>query len=200
MPKVKIKSIIFDFGGVLVHGGYLSFLKQYCLKCLTPDGSKKIQKLEHQVNLGHITEKKFYLEIAKIFHVHLNPSEMHKLIVKRMRANKSLVRLIPKLDKAKIVLFSNSIGYMVPQVMKQDHINAKKLFDKVFLSNVIHLAKPDKVAYKYVLKKIKSKPPETLLVDDRKENLANASNLGMNVVTFKNTTQFKKELKKYQLV
>lgn len=199
MSKPKIKSIIFDFGGVVAHGGYLDFIRHYCLECLTLEGRKKIQRLEHEVNLGKISETKFYLLIGKIFHVHLTPKKMHQLITKKMQTNKSLVKFIPKLKKSKVVLFTNSIGYMAIQVFKTRHIS-KKLFDKIFLSNVIHLAKPDEQAYLYVLKKLKLKPQETLMIDDRIENITPAKKLGMHGIVFKNTKQFQKALKKYQLV
>ncbi|MEJ0021823.1 MAG: HAD family phosphatase [Candidatus Doudnabacteria bacterium] len=200
MSKKKIKAIIFDFGGVVAYGGYLDFIRHYCVECMTPSGMKKINKMEHQVNLGNISQTEFYREIAKIFHVHLTPARMHRLIVNKMQTNSSLVRLIPKLKKAKIILFSNSIGYMAAEVMKARHLSSKKLFDRVFLSNIMHLAKPDEKSYEFVLKKLKVKPAESLMVDDRIENILPAKRLGMNGIVFKNTRQFAGELKKYELI
>ena len=200
MAKPKIRTIVFDFGGVIAHGGYLDFLKHYCAECMTAVGQKKIGQLEHQVNLGQISETEFYHQIAEAFHVHLDPVKMHKLIVKNMRANQSLVHLIPKLQPAKIVLFSNAIGHMVTEVMRARHLKPKELFDRVFLSNVIHMAKPDRNAYAYVVRQMKVKPAQALLVDDRVENVTAARHLGLQAIAFKTTAQFKKELQKYELV
>ena len=69
MNKPKIKSVIFDLGGVITHGGYLGFIKHYCAECFTPLGKKKILSLERQVNLGQITEKKFYRRSIEILTV-----------------------------------------------------------------------------------------------------------------------------------
>ena len=197
--KPKIKAIIFDLGGVITHGGYLGFLKHYCAKCFTPAGKQKILLLERQVNLGNISETDFYREIEKIFGVHLTPKQMHRIIVSHMQADKGLVHLIPKLKKAKIALFTNSLGMMALEVLKKRHLTGKKFFDRVFVSTKMHMAKPDKQAYQYVLKKLKVKPKQALMVDDRIENIAPARRLGMNGIVYKNSRQFARGLKKFEL-
>ncbi len=196
----KIKVIIFDLGGVIVHGGYLGFLNHYCAKCFTPAGKKKILDLERQVNLGNISENEFYREMQKVFGVHMKPQQMHNQIVKHMRTDKGLVHMIPKLKKTKVALFSNSLGEMAMEVLKKRHLSGKEFFDRIFISSEMHLAKPDKEAYEFVLKKMKLKPAEALMVDDREENIVGARKIGMNGVLYKNSRQLAKELKKYQLV
>lgn len=197
--KPKVKALIFDLGGVIMSGGYLPFIHQYCLACLTPEGRKKISDLEHQVNLGSITEQQFYREIRKIFNILMTPEHMRAHIVKRMQVNKSLLHLLPKVKRARLVLFSNSIGNMAIEVLRRRRFPIKKIFDKLFLSNKIHLAKPDTKAYQYVLKKLKVRPEEALMVDDRAKNIASAKKLGMHGIVFKTTTQFQKDLRGYDL-
>ncbi len=160
MAKPKIKAIIFDLGGVMVHGGYLGFIKHYCADCFTPLGKKKIMQLERQVNLAEISEKKFYEKIDRMFQVHMKPKTMHDRIVRGMSTNKSLVKFIPKLKPAKVALFSNSLGHIAAEVLKKRHLSGKKFFDRIFLSTKLHLAKPDRQSYEYVLKQMKVKPRE----------------------------------------
>ncbi|GEM_PF-2813212 len=198
--KPKIKAVIFDLGGVIMSGGYLPFIHNYCLECLTKAGKKKISDLEHQVNLGTITEKKFYREIQKVFHVHLTPKQMHTLIVGKMQVNKSLLGLMPKLKPAQVALFTNSIGQMAIQVLRQRGVPTKKVFNKVFLSNTIHMAKPDSKAYSYVIKKLRIKPAEALMVDDRKDNITAAKKQGLRGLLFTTTKNFEKQIKQFELV
>jgi epoxide hydrolase-like predicted phosphatase len=200
MKKPKVKAIIFDLGGVVVHGGYLNFINHYCRGGLSSTGHKRIASLEHMLNQGKISEDEFYLRIQKAFNVHLKPKQMHNMIVSHMQANKSLAKFIPHLKPAKVALFTNSLGTITSEVLSKKKMSVKKLFDKVFLSQVIHLAKPDKRAYSYVIRHLKVKPSESLMVDDRLENIKAAKKLGMQGIVFKNTTQFKKELSKYELV
>lgn len=196
----KIKAIIFDLGGVITHGGYLGFLKHYCAECFTVAGKKKILQLERQVNLAKISENQFYREIEKIFHVHMNAKQMHEQIVRHMKTDKALVRMIPHLKPAKVALFSNSLGAMALEVLQKRHLSGKNFFDRIFVSNQMRMAKPDKQAYAYVLRHMKVKPAEALMVDDRPENIIPAKALGMQGIVYKNSRQFAKELKKYELV
>lgn len=183
-----------------MHGGYLDFIHHYLGKHLKPATKKRIEYLEHEVNLGKITETEFYRYIEKEFAVHLAPTQMHKIIVSNMKVNKALVSYIPKLNKVKIALFSNSIGHMAMEMLKARHLSGKKIFNKIFLSNVMHLAKPAASSYNYVAQHLKVSPHEALLVDDRKQNVDSAKKIGMKGIVFKNTTQFKRELKRYELV
>ncbi|MBX4187284.1 MAG: HAD family phosphatase [Candidatus Doudnabacteria bacterium] len=196
----KIRAIIFDLGGVVAHGGYLGFIKRYCAECFTTDGKKKIFKLEREVNLGKITEKEFYQQIEATFQVHLDPKQMHNLIVKHMKTDQGLAHMIPNLKASKIALFSNSLGHMAKEVLKKRHLTGKKFFDRIFISTEMHLAKPDKKAYQFVLKKLQVQPEEAMMVDDRVENLRPAKAMGMNVIQYKNSRQFANELKKYELI
>jgi HAD superfamily hydrolase (TIGR01509 family) len=198
--KIKIKAIIFDLGGVVAHGGFLPFLKHFCLECLTPLGKKKIASLERQANLGEITETEFYKQIHKVFHVELTPRQIHQYIIGKMKMDRTLIKLIPSLKPAKVALFSNSIGHMAEAVLRRDHLNKRKVFTRLFFSNKLHMAKPDRIAFEYVLKKLKVKPKQALMVDDRLENIRHAKKAGMHGLVYKNATQFKRDIKKYQAV
>ena len=201
MPqRIPIRFIIFDLGGVVMHGGYLDFLKHYCLKCLTPLGHKTILRLEREVNLGNITENEFYREIERVFGVHLKPKQMHDIIVKKMQTDKALIHLIPKLRRAKIALFTNSLGEMATEVLRLRQIPTRKLFTKVFVSSRLHMAKPDQSAYRFVLHKLRARPRETLIVDDRAENIRGEKKIGMQGIVYKNARQFQRALKKYSLI
>jgi len=200
MVKKKIKLVIFDLGGVLMHAGYLDFVRHYVKGAMSGKGKKELEKLERDVNLGRISETDFYHKIQKVFDVHLSPKQMHRVITKGMSTDKGLVHLIPHLKKAKVALFTNSIGHMAVDILKERKIPVNKLFDKLFISSNMHMAKPDGDAYRFVLKKFKVKPSEAMMVDDRPENINPAKKIGMNGVVYRNSRQLKKELQKYQLV
>lgn len=198
--RAKIKVIVFDLGGVVVHGGYLDFIRHYAHGALSGKGKKKIAKLEREVNLGYITEKEFYEEIHRAFDVHMTAKQMHNVIVKKMRADHGLLHLIPSLKRSKVVMFTNTIGHMGAEVMRKRRIPARKLFSKVFQSYIIHHAKPDEDAYRYVLHKLRVKPHEALMVDDRFENIRGARKVGMHGLVYKNSRQLRRALGRYQLV
>lgn len=200
MTKPKIKAVIFDLGGVVVHGGFLNFIKHYCRACLTTLGRKRLARLERAVNLGEITEHQFYKEIQKIFGVTVPPRRIHDLIVNRMKVDTGLKHLIPSLQKSKVAMFTNSIGHMSREVLQKRHLDHHKFFTRVFDSSDLHIAKPDATAYRFVLHKLKVKPREALMVDDRPWNIKGARKVGMQGIVYKNSRQFKTALKRYELV
>lgn len=197
--KPVIKAVVFDLGGVVMHGGYLEFINHYCAPCLTPLGRKKILDLEHRVNLGELSERGFYRLLREVFGLHLSEKQMRRLITQKMRADRALLRIFPRLHPAKVALFTNSIGHMALDVLKSRRVPAKKLFDRVFVSSKIHYAKPDRDAYRYVLRQLKVRPSEALMVDDRIENIRGAKKAGMHGIVYKNARQFKAAMKKYEL-
>lgn len=196
----KIKAVIFDLGGVVAHGGYLDFIRHYCLKCMTAQGKKELLELERLVNLGLITERQFYVNIERLFGVHLKPRQMHEIIVRKMKSDKPLLKLIKKMKPGKVAMFTNSIGHMAREVLRRRRIPARKLFTRVFDSSQLHLIKPDAVAYRFVIHKLRVKPHEALMVDDRLENIRGAKKIGMHGIVYKNSRQFQKALKKFELV
>lgn len=198
-PKPQIRAVIFDLGGVILHGGYLDFIHQYLGKHLSAATKKRIESLEHQVNLGKISETQFYKHIEKEFAVHLKPKQMHNLIAEKMTANKALVKFIPHIKPAKVAIFSNSIGHLHMEVLKRRHLAGRKLFRKKFFSSVMHLAKPTGTSYQYVVKHLKVKPSQALMVDDRAANITAAKKSGLQGLVFKNTAQFKRDLEKFEL-
>ncbi len=198
--KIKVKAIIFDLGGVVVHGSYLEFINQFCMACLTPIGQNKILELERQVNLGNLSQKQFYEAMRNVFGVHLSPQQMHKIIVKRAKKDKALLKIIKKLGKNRVAMFTNSIGNMALEVMRVKRIPVNQLFKKVFLSTRIHLVKPDARAYRFVLNKLRVKPSKVVMVDDRPVNIRGAQEVGMNTILYRNTRQFSKSLQRYEFV
>ena len=56
------------------------------------------------------------------------------------------------------------------------------IFDKVYLSFELHMKKPDRNIYEYVLDDLKAGPEEIMFIDDSDENIETASRIGMKTV------------------
>lgn len=97
-------------------------------------------------------------------------------------------------------MFTNSIGHMSREVLEKQRLNHHKFFARIFDSSDLHIAKPDAGAYRFVLHKLKVKPHEALMVDDRPWNIKGAQKIGMRGIIYKNSRQFKKALKQYELI
>lgn len=198
--KPQIKAIIFDLGGVVVHSGFKDLVNDYCVACLTEAGKRKIKALEREFNIGDITENEFYDQMHEVFNVHLTDQQMHDYIVSHMKTDKQLVEFIPSLKKSKVALLSNALGPITQEVLKKKDIEVKKLFDKVFLSNKMHMVKPDAKTYRHILKKLEVEPEEALMVDDQEVNIEGAKKVGMQGIVYENAEQFKRDLDRFELV
>ncbi|MFX1299283.1 MAG: HAD family hydrolase, partial [Promethearchaeota archaeon] len=60
-------------------------------------------------------------------------------------------------------------------------------FDAIATSALIGFCKPDRRAFEYILKKIKSKPRESIMIgDDLKNDIFGAQQIGMKTIYIKN--------------
>ena len=85
-------------------------------------------------------------------------------------------------------LLSNTIDihwdYCVEKLFPYQGHNVEDYFEKVFLSQRLHLSKPDARIYEEVIRQAAIVPEESLFIDDLRENCVAAENLGIH--TFQN--------------
>jgi len=74
------------------------------------------------------------------------------------------------------------------QVMKERY-NMLSAFDVSIFSAEIGLAKPDPAIYHYLLDRLAISPEKTVFIDDVKENVESAINVGMHGIVFHNRQQ-----------
>lgn len=75
-----------------------------------------------------------------------------------------------------------------------------RLFDGKIISGEVGMAKPDRRIYDLLLETYRLDPRETLFVDDRKENVQAAWEVGMNAVQFTSPWQLERDLIGYGLI
>ncbi|HLC48105.1 MAG TPA: HAD-IA family hydrolase [Candidatus Norongarragalinales archaeon] len=69
------------------------------------------------------------------------------------------------------------------------------LFDFQFSSGLVHSRKPNAEAYRLVLAGLSSSPHNSVMIDDRPENLTGAKEIGMHTIVFKNMEQLQADLR-----
>ncbi len=105
-------------------------------------------------------------------------------------------------DMAEIVERLHQAGFSVSLMSNTYAIHVKSnrlrgfydVFDNVFLSNEIGLIKPDIEKYKYILRKLDTKPKNCVFIDDKITNLIPARELGIIVIKFESFEKFKEDL------
>ena len=75
-----------------------------------------------------------------------------------------------------------------------------RLFDGRIVSGEVKLAKPDPAIYKLLIDTYQLNPRETLFIDDKRENVQTAWDLGFNAVQFLSPYQLEQDLLGYGLI
>jgi epoxide hydrolase-like predicted phosphatase len=210
----KIKHFIFDFGGVLIEKTFvlknlLDMIEADLNISIPREDDSYVRKIKRSLSSGRISSKEF---LEKIFEKYYYPIQKKNgaLPTKKVNAEYyvelwfdlySQVTNI-SLEMAEIIERLHQADYTVSLMSNTHDIHAKSnllrgfydIFDHVFLSNEIGIIKPDMDKYKYVLKKLDTKPKKCVFIDDKIRNLVPARELGFIVIRFESFDKFKEQL------
>ena len=192
---MQYKNIIFDLGNVLVKlnpEGCIGAFKAIGMgELVDTNPQSEGMKLMSKLGVGMITTEEFCEAARKLTGTDVTNEEIINA------ANKMLV-VIPdekkerllQLKKAgyRLFLLSNTIdihwGYCVEHLFPYQNYGVEDYFEHCFLSQRMHLAKPNARIYEEVIRQANIHPDETLFIDDLKENCEAAEKLGIH--TFQN--------------
>jgi 2-haloalkanoic acid dehalogenase type II len=189
---MAIKAIIFDFWGTLVDEGiYPSLLRQtkYFMGLRDMDFHEFIVKFEQTVMLKKFEDKKdAFVEACNAFEIEPKPFIIDKLIglwnktVLLAKPYDETITILEELKKDyKIALLSNNTNFTAEPVIEK--FGLKKYFDVVALSYETGLLKTDKKSFDYILKQMKLKKNEVVMVGDSIESdMKAAENAGVRAI------------------
>lgn len=95
-------------------------------------------------------------------------------------------------DKYHIVLLSNVIRDYIERFFVRDHLD--ELFDIVFISSDLQLAKPDPAIFIHVLEHVPFTYSKAIMLDDNENNIKAARSVGMEGIVFTNMDEAAKEI------
>ena len=181
-----INTLIFDFGDVFINldkkGAMQNALTLFQLEEFDDD----MIQTNIQYEIGRISTNEFIAFYSNKFP---NLSEKQiidawNFIIKDFpKYRLDFLKALVKEQKYKLILLSNTnhmhIDYVKSQVDFFDEF--KNCFDVSYLSQEIHLRKPNADIYEFVLSENNLNPQECFFVDDTKENTDTANKLGVNV-------------------
>jgi len=198
----KIKAIIFDLGNVITNYNHMIATRKMSKAVGVSAALIKKALLEEKnfnpLEKGTLSEKEFWRRIEK----RINRKIDHKLFGRfwnsMFSSNKPMEKFVTLLKKRyKLALLSNIAHIHKDYICKRFKII--KTFDVVIFSYEVGLRKPEKGIYKLALRRLGTKPKETLYFDDKLEFVTAARKLGINAFQFKSVMQFKKILKKFNI-
>ena len=192
---MQYKNIIFDLGNVLVKlnpEGCIGAFKAIGMgELANPNPESEGMKLMNKLGVGMITTEAFCDAARELTGADVTNEEIIDA------ANKMLVEIpdekkkrLLQLKKAgyRLFLLSNTIDihwdYCVEHLFLYQNHGVEDYFEHCFLSQRMHLAKPDAHIYEEVIRQATIHPDESLFIDDLKENCEAAEKLGIH--TFQN--------------
>jgi HAD superfamily hydrolase (TIGR01509 family) len=173
-----VTAVIFDCFGVLYPTYVDNFFDRHSE--LFKDGTRALDHLNLQLDLGQITQAEFYKSIEKATGIPANrvKSEMEQDLVVDSR----LIKLITHMKtKYKLGLLSNA-GQEEISVIYRDGI--ADLFDVICVSYEIGDVKPNSKIFNTCLSKLGVSAAESVFIDDNTENLAGARRLGIKTIHY----------------
>jgi putative hydrolase of the HAD superfamily len=178
-PSTPITTFFFDCFGVVcspvLNGWYKANSRRHGFT------DENLQNVFRQFDLGKLSEDDIADYFLKYKGINLTKAEIRQDIDSYLTLDAGLVDIIRKLkdNGFKVVLLSNANSSFFKRKIYPTYPELKSLFDEIIISSDIGMVKPDDDIYLYALKKIGSKPEESVFVDDGKVNIDTAAKLGM---------------------
>ncbi|MBN1897869.1 MAG: HAD family phosphatase [Spirochaetes bacterium] len=179
--KTNYNFITFDLGGVLIE-----VFPQKFIDSVTSFALKPLKDLDHyadRIGLGNEKSELILQQMINDFKINLS---LEKLV------DKFKINYIGK----KFDLMENLVdelkrrGYHISLLSNTNPIHFDYIrtifnfdpFDKLYLSYELHLLKPDKRIFQYMIDDLGASPGEILLIDDTVVNLEAAASLGLQTL------------------
>ncbi len=209
-----IDNVIFDFGNVIINVDTNHTEKKFAK--IGVKNFSEFYSLSRQSNLftlletGKITPEEFRTDLRKMLKINIKDDEIDNawnamlLDIPEERLA-TIIKLKANKNK-KVYLLSNTneihINYFLNNQKELWQISDfKEYFDDIFLSYEIGYRKPQKEIYNHLINKTGIDIKKTLFIDDNKDNIMTANDIGMKTYLFnKETETLNTVLKKYNLL
>ena len=194
MAAKKIKTLVFDLGGVIINlDTHASLRALEALMGLDSDSSPK--DLEHEIFLqyekGNFDDATFRAALNKAYQFKEDVTDQHtdeawnKMLLDIPMERINLLRSLRK--KYPLYLLSNTNFIHIEKVNEilesQTGVkNLKDLFDKIYYSFEMNMRKPDLEIFEFVLNDNNLDPEETLFIDDNLHNIQGAAQLNIQTL------------------
>jgi len=188
--KMKsIQCIFFDFGNVLIDIDVEQTRNAF--KELGADESlEEALPLFHSFDQGFISESEFLSELKCYFPKYINSRQLKEawnaLLISIPETSYPLLRALK--ENYTLYMLSNTSSTHITEIRRKTGLyHFKKFnsaFEKLYYSFELGMRKPDPDIFKRVVSEAGCAPENCLMVDDLKENLKAAAEIGMKTLHF----------------
>lgn len=200
----KIKVIVFDLGNVLIHFDY-GRIKATLNNIDFGLGDRFIKKyydnyhIHQKFEKWELTNNEFVEIMLDWCENKIDSETFMKIYSDLFTENTEITALLPKLkEKYQLILLSNT--NFIHQKYGWEKYDFLKYFDKLVLSHEVGAIKPEEKIYKAVENYTNQLPENHLFIDDIKDYVNGAKNLGWNGIQFVSNEKLLLDLKSYNIL
>jgi len=184
------KLYIFDMGGVVsTDGDVLARISDY----LNISGEEFISlaaESEVELSEGLITVQEFWRIFSRASGREIKEELFGKFFDPRL--NEGTVTIIKNLkQESRVVCGTNTIE---PHYLKRVERGDYQLFDELYASHIMGIAKPKTAFFEYILRKEQIEAGEAIFIDDDPANVESAAELGLEAILFRDADALRKEI------
>jgi epoxide hydrolase-like predicted phosphatase len=191
-----IRSVIFDWGGVLIEDPGPPMVR-YCADAISVSKEEyiKVQReFVAEFRTGHIREETFWKRVCGELDVAVpKTGSLWAAAFRAVYQSKAgMLALARKLSEKglKVALLSNTEMPAVEFFYKQGY----GFFDVVVFSCVEGTKKPEREIYELTLNRLGCRAGQVVLIDDHEKCIEGAKGVGLNTILFEDTSQVRTEL------
>jgi len=192
-----IKTIFFDFGGVIVKLPNLWWIRRLKNKLALEEHPEILEMIENpydaqlvtDICLGNISEDYLWEFLSEKLKV--NPIMLKKIRLKffsKRQLNRQVVKYLARLSLNYDTAILSNAGDKSRQLMEETY-GLNRYVKEIIISAEEGVIKPDHRIFEIALNRMKAEPGTSLLLDDYYENVLSARKFGIHAVHFLNTKQ-----------
>ena len=196
-----IKTVVFDFGGVLAEEGFLQGLSYIAVE----NGKEPDEFFDVAVELIHkpggyvvgmSDEKTWWEELREATGIKGSDEKLREIILQRFVLRPEMLQAVDELKANGFV-----VAILSDQTNWLDEINARmpfyQHFDHIYNSYLLHKSKRDPSVFRDLCAALGVGPGETLLIDDSEDNINRAQAEGLQVIHFRDRVSFRAALESF---
>lgn len=192
-----LRSVLFDYGGVLAEEGFKGGLRAIALKNKLDPDRFFVQARELIYEVGYVTgqtdEASYWRALREETGITQSATELREEILRRFILRRRMLRHVERLKYHGII-----VAILSDQTNWLDELNRRDsfypLFDRVFNSFVLKKSKRDPSLFTDVAAALGLGPPELLFIDDDKGNTDRAAAAGYRVIHFQSIDDFEAKM------
>ena len=194
------KTILFDFGGVLgseAHdwGGALLPVTD-ATGLSTGEMEGLWSEFWPALSVGAVEMAAFWETVYRVAPSEPEPGTLELLFERASTVDPDVIAVAEDLKRHgfRLAILANESQAGMDVKIKKHRL--ADLFERVYCSASVGVAKPDEAIFRFVLHDLAVPPDEVIAIDDRSENIAAAMAVGMHAIRYQNPAELRADLER----